>query len=366
MSVLAVTRKELRQLSRDVRTLAVLLLFPALLLLLYGYVVTFEARNVKLAVLDYDLSPASRALAASVDTTEHFQTVLQLGSDLEIMPVLRSGRASVVLVLPQGFGASLAAGRPVEAQAMLDGSDAMIARAAQSYLEQIVAAYGARLSAEPAVLPIDPRLRVLYNPELASDRFLVPGLIAFILMIASCVTTSLSVVRERETGTMELLLVSPLTPRAVITGKALPYGAIAMVAAVLVLATARVAFGLRIEGSHLLLALATVLFIAGAQGLGLLISSVTSSQMVAFLASTFATVLPTFLLSGFVFPIRSMPPAIQAITVLIPGRYYIAAMRAIVLKGVGLEAVWGDLLALVVFSAATLTFASWRVGRIRL
>lgn len=365
MSVMAVARKEVRQLSRDPRTIAVLLVLPAVLLLFYGYVLSFDVAHVSLAVLDHDRTAASRRLVSRMTSGEWFDRVATIESDAEVIPALDAGRATIVLVIPQGYGADLAAGRDATVQAMIDGTNSTSAQTAQGYVEGYVAAEGASLAPDVNP-PLEARPVVLYNPELASDRFLLPGLTAFILMISATIVTALSVVKERETGTMEQLLVSPLRPVHVIAGKAIPYGALALAAAVFVLATARAAFGLQVQGSKLLLFGVTVLFVLGGQGLGLLISSSTRSQQVAFQIATFATMLPTLLLSGFIFPISSMPVAVQVITHVVPARYYVAALRGIILKGVGLPVIWPDVLALAIFAAITMGVATLRIRRGRL
>jgi ABC-2 type transport system permease protein len=362
VSVSAVVRKELRQLSRDPRTIAVLLLVPALLLLFYGYVLSFDVHHVSLAVLDHDRTTASRALVQAMTSREYFDKVENLHSEEQIDPALQSGRATIVLVFPQGFGKALESGGEAEVQALIDGSNATSAQTAQGYSDAYVQAQGSTLIPAGGV-PITPALHVLYNPELSSDRFLLPGLVAFILMITASVFTALSVVKEREAGTMEQLLVSPLRTTDVVLGKALPYGSLALVSALVVLATARIAFGLHVAGSLVLLVLVTLLFVAGAQGLGLVISSFTRSQQVAFQIAAFATMLPTLLLSGFIFPIRSMPLPLQLLSFIVPGRYFVSVLRGIVLKGVGVRVLWSDIIALIIFASATLAIASLRLRR---
>jgi ABC-2 type transport system permease protein len=206
----------------------------------------------------------------------------------------------------------------------------------------------------------------LYNPELKSERFLIPGLIAFILSMSCTLATSLSVVRERETGTMEQMLVSPLSPGQIILSKSLPYALVSIVATVLVLATGVVLFGVEIRGSYLWLTVASIVFILGAQGLGLLISSATRSQQVAFMLSVLLTFLPTFLLSGFAFPIRSMPWAIQLVTYLVPARYFLVILRGVILRGTGPASFWPELLALCIFAIVVMAIATVRLRRSRL
>lgn len=358
-------KKEMRQLSRDPRTLAVLVAMPGFILLFYGYVLTFDVHHVKLAVLDEARSAESRALVHAMTSGEYFDVAQYVEDPARIRPILDEGKAAIVLAIPPDFSRKLARREPAPVQAIVDGSNATLAQVSKAYAEGYVSAVGARLAGlRPP--PVSPLLRVLYNPDLDSTRFLLPGLMGFILMISSTIATALSVVRERETGTIEQLLVSPLRPSDVVLGKALPYGVLSIVAAVVLLALARFAFGLEIQGNVLLLFLLIVVFVLGAQGLGVLISSITSSQQVAYQTATMATMLPSLLLSGFIFPIRSMPLPIQVLTYLVPARYFVSALRGVVLKGVGLAVIWPQLAALLVFAAGTLVAAILRLRRTRL
>ncbi|WP_242343354.1 ABC transporter permease [Anaeromyxobacter terrae] len=367
MSAAALARKELRQLSRDPRTVFVLVALPALLVLLFGFVLTLDVRHVPLAVLDRDRTRASREVIAALTSGELFELVLALDSEADVVPALDAGRATLVLVLPRGFGRELAAGRTPTVQALVDGSNATQAQTAQAYAEAILSATGARLSAGTpegaAPLPLSLRLRVLFNPELASERFLIPGLIAEILMLAATVATALSIARERETGTMEQLLVSPLRPLEVVAGKTLPYAGISLASGSLVLGTAHLAFGLEPRGSVPLVVAFMALYVLGAQGLGLLISSVVRSQQVAFQVSVYATMLPSLVLSGFIFPVRTMPWPVQAVSVVVPARYFVSALRGVVLRGSGARELWPEAAALAAFAAVTLGLAAARLRR---
>jgi ABC-2 type transport system permease protein len=213
-------------------------------------------------------------------------------------------------------------------------------------------------------MPIDYQPRVWYNPELKSAKFLVPGLIAFILMVTAVISTALAVVREREMGTIEQLMVSPVKPLQLILGKTIPYTVISLAATVMILVLGYILFDVSIKGSVLLLALVTIIFLVGALGMGLLISTIAETQQVAFMIAVITTMLPTFILSGFVFPIRNMPWFIQMVTYLIPARYFLVALRAIVLKGVGLGAFWEQLVFMGLFAAAVLAVSSARLKKI--
>jgi ABC-2 type transport system permease protein len=339
---------------------------PAALVLLFGTVLSLDVVHVPLGVLDHDGTASSRALTSTLASGDAFELAPPLGSEAEALAALEAGRVALVVVVPRGFGRGLARGEGPPVQLLVDGSNASQAQTAQAYARGWIGAFAAREDRRGGAPPLEARLRVLFNPELASDRFLLPGLVAMILMIAATVATTLSIVKERETGTMEQLLVSPLSAGEVLLGKALPYFAISMVAALLVLATARVAFGLETRGSVALLLGFSALFVLGAQGLGLLLSSAIRSQQVAFQASVYATMLPSLILSGFIFPIRTMPAAVQALTVVVPARYFVAAVRGIVLKGVGARELWPEAAALAAFAVATLALAALRLRGRRL
>jgi ABC-2 type transport system permease protein len=214
------------------------------------------------------------------------------------------------------------------------------------------------------MIPIDFQPRVWYNPELKSAKFLVPGLIAFILMVTAVISTALAVVREREMGTIEQIMVSPIKPLELILGKTIPYTVISLIATVMILVLGYILFGVSMKGSVFLLALVTVVFLIGALGMGLLISTIAETQQVAFMIAVLATMLPTFILSGFVFPIRNMPWIIQAVTYFIPARYFLVALRAIVLKGVGISAFWEELLFMTAFAVIVLAISSVRLKKI--
>ncbi|RPH66405.1 MAG: ABC transporter permease [Myxococcaceae bacterium] len=363
MSVAAVAHKELRQLSRDPRSLMVLVVLPAVMTLLFGTVLSLDVRHVPISVLDRDGTASSRALVAALTSGEYFELAGHATSDSELDALLLAGKVTIALVVPKGLERSLVTGGRPAVRAVVDGSNAISAQTALGYLEQYVTDFGARLDGERPEPLLSARLRVLFNPELASDRFLLPGLMAMILMVSATIATALSIVKERESGTMEQLRVSPLSAAQVVLGKAMPYSVVSLLAAVLVMATAWLAFGLVVRGSLLLLLLLAGLFVVGAQGLGLVISSVTRSQQVAFQLASYSTLLPSFIISGFVFPLRSMPRALQLLSAVLPVRYFISGLRGVVLKGAGLAVIWPEVAALALFATAMLGLAIWRLHR---
>ncbi len=366
-----VIKKEFLQIRRDSRSLMFLIFLPAFMLVMFGFALNFDVKHIPLAVVDEDGSRASRDLVDKFRTTEYFDLKAVLPKTAAIDPLMAREDIRAALVIPVKFAEDLLAGRSPSVQVLVDGSNAMSGTTAAGYVGAIVQSYSqgitlkmlARRGLTVASLPLAAEVRVWYNPELRSAMFLIPGLMAFILMVIVTVSTAFSVVREKERGTMDQLRISSLTPFELILGKIIPYVAISIGSAHLVLLLGRLLFGVGIRGSYPLLLLAMVLFVTGALGQGLLISTITRTQQVAFLIALLTTMLPTFILSGFVFPIRNMPPVVQAITYFVPGRYFLAALRAIILKGVGLGAVWDQFLLLAGFAALSLGASALRLGK---
>jgi ABC-2 type transport system permease protein len=358
-STLAVGRKELRQMVRDPRSLLILLFMPAVFLLLYGYALNFDTRNIALAVQDRDRSAASRDLVSSFVNSGYFDLTGYVDSDDEITALIDRNLVRAVLVVPPGFERDVRTRVPVTVQVIVDGDNANTASTVTGYAQAIITGFGA-----PAVAPalvFEPR--IWYNPELRSTLFLVPGLIAFIAMITAVVSTALTVVREKERGTMEQVRMAPLNPASFILGKTLPYLVLSFAASLLIVFAAMLLFDMPMRGSWSLLLLCIAVFLVGAQAQGLLISTVAQSQQVAMQLALLSSFLPTFLLSGFVFPLTSMPAVVQAISHVVPARYFLVTLRGIVLKGAALESFWTDLAALAVFACVALALASLRLRR---
>jgi ABC-2 type transport system permease protein len=369
--IAAILVKELRQVARDRATLAMLLVLPLFLLLMFGYAISLDVKHIQLAVLDWDRSEASRTFLQSFLHSEYFDLRVVLDRETQVDRVLDEGTALVVLVVPNGFGKDAAAGRAVAVQAMVDGSNGTTAATAIGYVQAVSADYSERAivrALKRAGVPgsrttIDFRPRVLFNPELRSANFLVPGLIVLILIMSAVMSTALSIVREKERGTMEQLIVSPTRPLELVIGKVVPYFLIGLVSAATVLAASRILFGVTVKGSWLDLAGVTTVFLLGCIGFGVLLSTLSDSQQVAFILSVFLTLLPVFILSGFVFPFRNMPPIIQAVSYVLPGRYYLSALRAIMVKGAGLPAYGNQVLALAAYAVVTSGLAILRLRR---
>ncbi|MHB8094905.1 MAG: ABC transporter permease [Candidatus Aminicenantales bacterium] len=361
-SVIAVIRKEILQISRDVRTLAFILGLPALLLLMFGFALNFDVKHIPFAVCDESRSAAGRELAGRFTRTEYFDLKYSLSDSRDLDHLMDEDRVKAALVIPKDFADNLAAGRAAPVQVIIDGTNGASASTAAGYVAAIVQDYSVRATAEVLEarglgglsIPLDVETRVWFNPELRSANFLVPGLMAFILMVIVVVSTAFSIVREKERGTMEQILVSPLRPLELIVGKTVPYVFLSLISSHGVLFLGYVLFGVSIKGNYFLLLLAMTLFVIGGLGQGLFISTITRTQQVAFQLALLSSFLPTFVLSGFIFPVRNMPAVIRAATYLIPARFFLDALRGIILKGAGIGALWEDLLLLAGFAALTL------------
>jgi ABC-2 type transport system permease protein len=364
----AVAIKELRQVARDPLSLTMLLGVPGLMLLMYGYAVNFDVRHVALAVQDRDHSQASRDLVASFVNSTYFDFAadVPVGADFERVTEERVARA--ILVIPEDYSRSLAAGRTASVQMLLDGADAGTATTVLGYAEQLIAQENVAIRAEllrrsgPVELtPVDYQPRVWYNPELRSTQFLVPGLAGFILMLTAVLSTALSVVREKERGTMEQLRITDLRIIELLVGKTLPYLGISLMATVIILAAARFLFGVAVRGPYLDLFAITLVYLIGALGFGLFVSSISDSQAMAFQVGTLTSMLPAIFLSGFIFPIRNMPLPLQAVTYIVPARYYLVILRGIILKGAGLRSYPVDVLYLIGFATVVLGLSYMRL-----
>ena len=362
---LAVGRKEFRQIARDRRSLMVLLFVPAFFLLLYGYALNFDVQNIQLAVHDSDRSQASRELVNAFVESGYFQLAADVSNVREYEVLIDRGEVRAVLVLPAGLQRDLLNGHRVPVQVIVNGDNSNTATTVMGYALRVLQTASAQYQGQAAVRGgtalINVESRVWYNPQLRSALFLIPGLIAYIGMISAVISTSLSVVREKERGTMEQVRMAPLGTGSYIIGKTLPYFAISLVTSIFIVLASMALFGLPMNGSWILLIVALSLYLAGALGLGLMISTVAESQQVAFQLAVLSSFLPTMILSGFVFPIASMPAAIQAITLVVPARYFIVALRSIVLKGAALSTFWTELAALAVYATFMLALASRRL-----
>ncbi len=363
--------KEFRQLKRDKLSLAAIMLVPTLMLLLYGYALNFDVKHVRMGVLDESMTRESRELQQKFFSTEYFDFAGAVPDESAIDKFIQDGRAKAVLVIPRAYARKILLGEKVDVQVLLDGANSNTATIIMGYVDGVLQSYSANLTANYldrrgihiASAGIDYRPRVYYNPDLKSAKFLVPGLIGFILMILSIVTPAISVVREKERGTLEHISMAPTTALEIILGKTTLYFVLSLVAAVLVIAASFVLFDVTIKGSVLLLSITIIIFLIGTLSIGVLISTFTNSQQMAFLVASLLSILPTFILSGFVFPINSMAIPLQIATYLLPGRYFLSALRAIMLKGSGFVDIYNQIYPLIIFAIAVPTFASIRLSK---
>jgi ABC-2 type transport system permease protein len=364
---LAVGRKEFRQIRRDSRTLTILVFVPAFFLLLYGYALNFDIRHIALAVEDRDGTPESRTVIAAFVNSGYFDYAGAVYSPREAERMLDRDDARALLVVPEGFARRVQRRETAPLQVIISGDNANTATTVMGYASSILRGISPALTGEvqAVVLPITVEPRIWYNPELRSTLFLVPGLIAYIAMITAVASTALSIVREKEIGTMEQVQMAPIGTFSFIVGKTIPYFVISLGSAALIIGASMALFGLPMRGSWMALFIALSLFLIGALATGLLISTISDTQQVAFQIALLISLLPTMMLSGFIFPIASMPAALQVITTVVPARYFLVALRGIVLKGAPLSHLVVPLLALAVYAAAMLGLASVRLAKSR-
>lgn len=355
----AIARKEAIQLRRDPKSLMLAFLLPTLLLILFGYAITWDVEDIKTAVVDFDNSAQSRKLLDSFRSAGYFTITAYLQDTSRIASLLERGKAQVCLVIPPDFSSELNAGRCAMLQVIVDGSDANTATIILGYTRSIVEAYSARMrlaGASPKT-PLRVQSRVWYNEEVKSRNMIVPGLIPVIMMIIAAMLTSLTIAREWERGTMEQLASTPVSRVEVVLGKLFPYMVIGIIDLVVSCVIGVLMFGVPFRGDPLLLFLMSLVFLVGVLGLGMFISAVAKSQLLATQIALVTTFLPAFLLSGFMFRIEVMPQALQLLSYLVPARYFLVITRGIFLKGVGMEVLYTQGILLVVFSVIGLGVA---------
>jgi ABC-2 type transport system permease protein len=360
--VAALVVKEALQIRRDPRLWRVILVAPLIQLIIFGYAVSTDVRHTRTFLVDLDGGPAARELADALTAGGTFRIVGRSADPRDVVGALDHGTAVLGVVIPPDFGAALAERRPTAVQLLVDGTNSNTATVALGYAESIVTRFGAAVAAPgriPAVELVD---RAWYNPDLASRAYNVPAVVGTLIMLVCLMLTSLAIVRERELGTLEQLLVSPLRPVELIAGKTLPFAAIGLVDLVLVTTLAVGWFGVTFAGSPAVLLVASLLFLACALGLGLFISTISNSQQEALMA-TFLFFMPAILLSGFMFPVASMPAAFRWVTLANPLRHYLEIVRGVFLKGTGLAVLWPQHLALALLAALILTVAVRRFAR---
>lgn len=354
-----VMRKEFYQMFRDPRLRRVILAAPLLQLIVFGYAVSTDVRETTTYVVDLDRSADSRSLLDALTASGYFRAVGRSDRPSDLASALDHGDAILGVEIPPDFTERLRAGKGASVQLVLDGTQSNTATVARGYAERIVARFAERYAGSLPTGGVDLSERAWFNPELISRNYNVPAVVGTLLMLICLILTGLAVVRERELGTLEQLMVSPLRPGELIAGKTIPFAAIGLFDMVLVTALALVWFHVPFRGSFPLLVFASLLYILAALGMGLLISTVSSTQQEAYMASILVF-MPSTLLSGFMFPVASMPVFFQWITLANPVRHYIVIVRSIFLKGAGIDALWPHFIALFLIGAAVLVFATTR------
>lgn len=363
--VLFLIRKELIELKGDPMLLRVVLVAPIIQLTILGYAATTDVKNVPMVVADADRSAESRALIREFEASRYFSIVDVVSSVNEITPFLESNRAWMALSVPSGYGRDIGLRTPTIVQIVADGSDASSTNVALGYATTLVAGHAQDLLA--ARLPpgagtgggIELRIRIWFNPQLLSKDFMIPGVLALLLLVMTGVLASMGIVREKELGTLEQLNVTPLRRWELVVGKLLPYGLVGMVDVVLVMAVAVFWFEVPLRGSPWLLLGLSAVYLLCTLGIGLFVSTISQNQQQAMMTAVFFIVAPMLYLSGFVFPIENMPAVIQPVTYLIPLRYYLVIVRGIFLKGVGLDVLWPQALAMFGWGVSVLVLATW-------
>ena len=354
---LAIAKKEIRQLKRDTRLLFVIFFFPVFLLVIFGYAVNFDVKHIQIAVYDQDKSELSRDFISSLTNSEYFDLQYYLESEIRINTFLDEKIVQCVVVIPNDFSKNLNSRKDADIQFLIDGVDGNTATIIQNYVTGASISFGQKINAELLARtgrknfqPISLESRFWFNPDLETTKFLIPGLIAMLLIVIAVVTVSLSLVREKEKGTMEQLNVSSLSTIELLLGKNFPYVILSLINAAFILIAGYFLFGVEVKGSILLLFITTLIFLLASTSLGIFVSVISDSQQVAFTIATFLSLLPSVILSGFIFPIDSMPAAVQVITNITPAKFFIVILRAIMLRGVGLEAFWQQVIYLLIFA----------------
>ena len=347
--LVALLRKEAYHIRRDRRTLVVVLALPVVQVLLFGSAIRTDVDRVRLAIVDPAPDEATLELRNRFTATATFRLVAVVPRASDLDPLFRTSEAQAGVVLPVGFAEDLAGRSMAPVQIIVDATDPNTGSVLRAYIEAVIRGYEqerARLFADTTTIRIAATSRMRFNPTRESSNIFVPGLMAFVLTILASLMTAISLTREKETGTIEALLVSPLRPWSIILGKVLPYLAIGLIAAVAIIAEARLVFDVPLRGSALLLVFEALLFILASLALGILVSTRTSSQRVAMMGAMLGSMLPNILLSGFIFPIESMPLPLRLISQVVPGQWFVTIARGIMLKGVGLEYLWKETLIL--------------------
>jgi ABC-2 type transport system permease protein len=366
----AIARKEFIQIRRDRATIYMVFIFPLMMLILYGFGIRYDVKSVPMAIYDQDGTQSSRQYIERFERSPYFTVQRYARSYSELESGINRGTTRIGIVIPPNFSERLSSNREAVVQLLVDGADNNTATIAMSYASAISRTYstGIVMQQLEAVLrnmnlpvpAISAEPRIWFNPDLESVQFIVPGIIAVIMMIVGTVLTAVTIVKEKEQGTIEQIVSSPVKKYELMIGKTVPYAVLAYLDFLIIVVASYLMFGIHIKGSIPLLLVTAFFYLIGVLGIGILVSTVTQTQISAMFAAIMASMLPSILLSGFIFPIRQMPAALQALTIVVPARYFIEILRDIYLKGLGLESFWRETLYIMVFGVAMIALAAHR------
>ena len=366
----AIARKEFIQIRRDRATIYMVFIFPLMMLILYGFGIRYDVKLVPMTVLDWNGGPEARRYVERFEHSPYFRIVSRASNYDDLQRDVDRGRARIGLVIPANFGERLGSNRKASVQVIVDGADNNTAIIAMNYVAAITNEYSTGIvldrmgpmlrEAGIPMPPVEIEPRIWYNPDLESVQFIVPGIIAIIMMIVGTVLTAVTIVKEKEQGTIEQIVSSPIRRYELMAGKVLPYAVLSYLDFLLIVLASYLLFGVTIKGSVALLLITAFLYLVGVLGMGILVSTTTETQIAAMLTAILVSMLPSILLSGFIFPIRQMPPALQLLTLIVPARYFIEILRDIYLKGLGIEAFWREVLYIAAFGFGTIALAARR------
>jgi ABC-2 type transport system permease protein len=361
--VRAMARKEFLHIVRDVRSLAMALLVPFFMLMLFGYALSLDVDRIPTLIVDQDRTPASRELRERFEGTPYFEVLGVETSTAAVDGLIDRSRILLAVVVPAGFGRDLGRGARPAVQLLLDGSDSNTASIAINYAQSLVLNWAAeRMAGVQRLGGAEPQVRVFYNSDLKSRNFLIPGLIAVVLMIIAALLTSLTIAREWENGSMEQLLSTPLRPAEIVLGKLSAYFAVGAVDVVTSVLLGVFIFDVPLRGSLLFLGLASGVFLFGALSWGILLSAIARTQLLAFQMGMLSSFLPAFLLSGFMYSIENMPRPVQIVSTTVPARYFITILKSLYLKGEGIALLWPPLVFLVLYAVIVFALATRKIG----
>jgi ABC-2 type transport system permease protein len=350
----AIFRKEFRHIFRDPRSLMIAILMPILMIFIYGHAIKFDIKNIKLGINDQERSKSSRELIAKFEKSGYFVISAYPENKNEIEQLFQQRKIKAAITIPYDYSKSINKNFNTKVQVIIDGSDSNTATVIMNYISIIMANISMELNFQLVSSPIVTESRVWYNPNLESANFIIPGLVAIILMMICALMTSITIAREKETGTLEQILVSPIRPFEITFGKVLPYVVIALFDGALIVVAAKIMFGIPIAGSLIQLTLLSIVYLYASLSIGVFISTRVKTQQVAMMIALLATILPSLILSGFIFPIRSMPWLLRMISNLVPAKYYLDIIRGIILKGIGFTLVWQQTLFLFILGTMLL------------